>query len=368
MSNNKKNKKNNKRMNPETKAKIFQGIKTIISNNACRDAAREWKGGLQAIPVVLAVVATILAVVPTLTSQLNVQGSSAVYGSPTAEFDIGLCAFTHDLTHDKNGTRRADADIVHVSWDDKGNMTTKNLDKIYTRDANDAITHKWYTLKDNLHNVTIFEVFFSESFKDEQGNYKYTDDAFFKMLARNEDPETGNTRTESSTVSASYIAFGQNAISFRKYTSAIGTLEGRYDRLNGIDLANLGPAETVGYLTKDYKTTVAKNWVNFINLTYETTKVRSAWTFTGIMAGVDFGIILLFGLLLFVMTRGKNNPYRVVNIWETMKMAGWASFTPALLTLIFGFWLVQYAYLIFMFTYGLRMMWLSMKSLRPMAQ
>ena len=363
---NKKKQQPKKRMNPETKAKIFTGLKTILSNNACRDAAREWKGASQIVPIIFALLATVLAVLPTFVTQMNVQGSNNIYSSPSGEYDVGLPSFTYRLTHDEEGTPYAADQIVHISWDEKGNLTTKNIDKLYHENDEATIKH-WYRLTDSYANAPLFEVFFIESFKDNAGNLKYTDEEFFKLLARNEDPDTQDVRGKDKTISCSYIAFGKERMAYAK-VNVTGTMEGRYDRLAGTDLATFGPGNDVTFMSKSYRETIDKNWKTFINATYETLKVSSAWTFTGIMAGVDFGMVLLFGILLFVMTRGKNNPYRVVNIWDTMKMAGFASLTPAIITLALGFWLTQYAYLIFMFTYGLRVMWLSMKSLRPMPQ
>ena len=369
MSNNKKKKQNanKKRMNPETKAKILTGFKTLLSNDACRDAAREWKGASQSVPIIFAILATVIALTPTLVTQMQVRGSSSIYAAPTAEFDIGLATFTYRLAHDETGSPLAQDKIVHVSWDEKGNMTTQNLDQLYHQ--KEATVKHWYCLYDSFDTEPVFEVFFSESFKNADGTYKYDDDAFFSMLNRNTDPDDpdGNTRSSGTTPSCSFIAFGQKKIAFRKYINS-GHQEGLYDRLAGKDLASFVPASTIPFMSKSYKEAIKKSWTEYIDLSYETTKIRAAWTFTGIMGAVDFGMILLFGALLFVMTRGKNNPYRIINMWETMKMAGFASLTPAIITLALGFWLTQYAYLIFMFTYGLRMMWMSMKSLRPAIQ
>lgn len=363
MSKQRKKKQTTKKMNPETKAKLITGFKTLLSNDACRDAAREWKGALQIVPIAFAIVGTVIALTPTLVTQMQVKGSNGVYGAPTADFDVGLASFTYDLKHDQSGNVLPEDKIVHISWDDNGTIKTSNLDNLYHTES--GVIRHWYCLYDKFEAQPVFEVFFIDSFKNSDGSLKYTDEQFFKALSQNINPDDGETtRNDATALACSYIAFGKEKMTYRKY-SATGAQEGRYDRLGGKDLANMVPADSVPFMSAKYREMVKASWVEFIDLSYETIKIQSGWAFVGIMAAIDFGMVLLFGALLFVMTRGKNNPYRILNMWETMKMAGFGSLTPAILTLIFGFMFTQYAYLLFMFTYGLRMMWFSMKSLRP---
>ena len=102
-----------------------------------------------------------------------------------------------------------------------------------------------------------------------------------------------------------------------------------------------------------------------MNTSFEDTKNALALQNAGVFMGIDAGIVLLFGLLLFLMTRGKKNPFRIYSFWDTTKIACWASFTPGVLSVALGFALTNYAVLIFMFTFGMRIMWMTMKSLRP---
>jgi hypothetical protein len=72
----------------------------------------------------------------------------------------------------------------------------------------------------------------------------------------------------------------------------------------------------------------------------------------------------LLGLTVFLMTRGKTNPFRIYTFWECQKIAYWAAFSPSVLALI-GFAFPAYAPLVYIFLYGMRVMWMSMRSLRP---
>ena len=358
---NKKNYKAKKRMSPETKDKLKTGFATIINNDACVKVAREWKGPIQALPICLAVVSVVLAVLPSFISQMNVQGASGVYGSPLDNFDVGLASFTHALTVDEKGNARPEGEIVHVSFTEDGELKLTNVEKLYHTEG--EVTYSWFIDVDTATKAPAFEVFFN--------TFSIDDETFFNRLSKDMNPETGNARHGEDVVTpqASYLALGKTKMVFRKVHSTRGQ-EGAYDRIKGQDLVDFTPKNANGdlipYTSYSYRSTIVKNWTPFINATFETAKINSAWSFTGIMAGIDLGLVVLFGLILFVMTRGKKNPFRIINLWETIKMAGMASFTPAILAMIVGFWMPQYAYLFFMFIYGMRMMWMSMKSLRPM--
>ncbi len=107
------------------------------------------------------------------------------------------------------------------------------------------------------------------------------------------------------------------------------------------------------------------NWKLFIRDAYNFTRLTGVWQTCVIMGSINIGITLFMGFMIWVLTRGKNNPYRSFNLWHTQKMSWWAAITPSLLALGFGFLLPRFANILFPMLIGIRVMWLSMKSLRP---
>ena len=107
------------------------------------------------------------------------------------------------------------------------------------------------------------------------------------------------------------------------------------------------------------------NWKLFIRDAYNFTRLTAVWQTCAIMGGINAGITLFMGLMIWILTRGKNNPYRLFNLWETQKMSWWAAITPSILALAFGFLIPRFANVLFPMLIGIRVMWLSMKSLRP---
>ena len=83
------------------------------------------------------------------------------------------------------------------------------------------------------------------------------------------------------------------------------------------------------------------------------------------MFGVNVGLTVFMGIMLFILTRGKNNPFRIYSFWETQKIAYWASPSPSVIGMAMGFLLASFAQVTFPLVMGLRVMWLSMRTLRP---
>ena len=111
-----------------------------------------------------------------------------------------------------------------------------------------------------------------------------------------------------------------------------------------------------------------KAWSNYLDKAAEKQIIGSAWKMTGLMAAIFVFFVFFMGLMIFIMTRGKNNPYRIYTFWMTQKMSYWAAFTPALLGMIIGFFVnATILQFLFIILFGFRIMWLSMKTLRPQA-
>lgn len=357
MSKNKKKKA--KRISPETVAKLKTGFGTLVSNDCCIRASREWHGLIDLLPIGIALASMVLAVLPTFVSRMNTRGSQAVFNTPVAGFDQGLAQFENALVTDDDGNPREL--VLKISED--GTFSFSKDDRIALTGGD----NNWYTVTHGPEGKPVFEVFFNTT--------NFTDKEFYTSLEKNQNPYTQQARDASAEAveeyKASYVAFGKETFYFHKRSESgvkFAALAGRYDRLGGTNFTELAKklkADNLPFTSKDYIKQVSDFWINVVDKAFETDKIAGAWSYTGIFAGIDLGLIILFGAVLFLMTRGKKNPFRVYTFWETQKMAYWASFSPAVLSLALGFWMVNYAFIFFMFMYGMRMMWMSMRSLRP---
>lgn len=114
-----------------------------------------------------------------------------------------------------------------------------------------------------------------------------------------------------------------------------------------------------------YVAGVLSNWKSVYNEAYLTTKNNSLLFQSLLFLGIYALLVLFMGLMIFLLTRGKKNPFNYLKIWVCMKIAMWASVCPGILAMILGFIFAQYAVMFFIILVGLRTMWLTMKQLRP---
>jgi len=107
------------------------------------------------------------------------------------------------------------------------------------------------------------------------------------------------------------------------------------------------------------------NWKTFYDRAYDNNRIRSAWMNTLMMLGINAALVFFMGLMVFILTRGKNNPFRIYTFWESQKVSFWAANMPAILTCGFGFLFTNFAQVLFALLLGIRVMWLTMKTLGP---
>lgn len=115
----------------------------------------------------------------------------------------------------------------------------------------------------------------------------------------------------------------------------------------------------------DYVSKVMNNWKVVTNKAYENQKVITFWTVSGIFYGIFFGLTVFMGLMMFLLTRGKNNPNRGLRFDTCEWIAGWICVAPAILAMIVGFIFTAAQQIAFIVLIGLRTMWLAMRQLNP---
>lgn len=354
----KNNRKERKGMKPETKEKLKTGFLTIISNEAVVRAGRDYSWWM---PLILGLFSAILALVPSFAMSMTANIGKTFLGDITYSYDIGLYRFQDDLETKKDTLEFTvvDKTINVKGWED-GKWLTYDIGDLKAGGSTTITPTTRYA----------FEVFYNDP------KLQISDEDFFNRVSKNMNPYSSTPRVDGldgnsgETYRTNFMIFNQKSLSFAKFprnaTSSGSRITVLYDALgenfNFRELSKLPEDVTKG--TQAALTAICNNYIDFINKSYDSTKVGNAFRMAGIMLGVNVGVILLFGFVIWLMTRGKHNPFRGVTILEGFKMAGWASPSPAVLSM-FGFLLSSYASFIFIFLFGIRVMWMSMRALRP---
>ena len=358
----KKLKKQRAQMSPQAKRNLINVFKGIISNQSCVDGGKEapwW------IAVIFLLISVCLPVIPITVNYSKSYGSSII-SSYNYNIDRGVEKTFETLqangyTFNVSGgtmsfnkpvsTEPVATDIIH----DSSRSTTEIPDYQYYNFMV-YITEKTGNELSNFVNVL-------DQTKYEVGTLNKYDEA-----KKAEYDEKG---TKFYTPSFLILTPSTMAMAVYKYetTTRAGSTYGGLDwnntkdgnlitRVLTVDAELIGAAKTKAILT---------NWKVVLDETYISQKNETTLKMSFIYLGVYAGLILFLGLMVFILTRGKNSVYRYLNVWTCQKIVWWAAFTPAVLGMILGFviptnMIGQMAFIVLM---SLRVMWMSMRQLRP---
>ena len=293
---------------------------SLISNNAAIDAGRKkpWYAA-----VILFLISIVLSVIPTTVLELRKQGDKN-FASTTFLAREALTAFSEEIQND-DGMVVVHADrktsyLVGRSSETFGELDTKTMDYNYKFR---------YSSNENAANVyTVLN-------EEKVSYFLFTPDVVYIHIV---DPNNRDSVKINLFCVNAYKKVGANAL-MESYSAGTDN-------------------------TETYEKTWS-NWKVLIRQLYNQTRLKTAGVQLGIMGAINVGIVLIMGFMIWVLTRGKNNPYRIFNVWECYKIVFWAALTPAILTTGLGFLIKMFASTIFPLLLGVRVMWLSMKSLRP---
>lgn len=326
-------------------------LKSLFSNNATVEGARHrpWYFAL-----IIFFVSMILAVVPIFTTAISKHGSDIVeknsYNMDNFSLRLTEAINEKDVPLEVTYSDVLESNVLtdHGKWNDAFN------DHVYS-----------YGLKDYSYYVHQNESAVDDFWAFYVGNMDSTTLSNFLT-----DIENKLKEAEKPVPSMVIMSERQIAIYFCNVNdkSTIGSVIGDYKSsevgftLNSL-LSQKDKSTAEGYAA--YRAETWDNWKKFYDDIYNHNRKTSAWATTGIMIAINTVLVFFMGLMVFVLTRGKNNPFRIYTFWESMKVSMWAGDMPALLTCGLGFLLTSFAQVLFALLLGVRVMWLTMKTLGP---
>ena len=348
-------------MKERTKEVLRDGFGVLVNNAA---AIRGAKNGPLWLTIVFFVLSLFLPVLPIFISQVNVNGSTFLnkytYGlektitsmaiklkdDRKVEFDLGV---DHLLSIKENGNPIAyntyGSETPFATYE---NTATGQYDfMLYVSDTmvaaekkvvNTTISAKTYKL-DTKQATTETEGIYTPSYM-----IIFPDSFYMVVYASN----------STKVVTSSFTG---------DFKTMAATQTGLKELLTVKDKEGNEVAQSL--INEDYTDGVLKNFKKVLDKSYESSKVVNVWGTSGIYLGIFFGLSVVMGFLMWILTRGKNNPNNYFTPWLTQKIEARLALSPAIITLIAGFFLTNQAPLFFILTLGLRVMWISMKELRP---
>ncbi len=365
------------------KNSFWEGLKfffsSLFSNDTCVEARKKpWWTGL-----IIALLSCVVATLPTMVSYFSRSGS-AFFDAPTNAMDTALVEFEKALS-DNNVSMKIENKKLTLTVDDEAKWNSICKD-------NGGNQQDFYG-----HYYTINNVVLGEDGKAKAETKTYCDLAVYyvkadklalvqktimeyasaEILAK-QDPNAvlNNGVKAEDKYSTNLIVFGEDSfVAFKKPVGAetyAAAIQGKYDFGVNFDLKDLYKQNMKGVAYKSdlgtaaHRDEVMKAYSNFFAASWESTKNTIAWQYSGIAMAINAGLVLLFGLMIWLMTRGKQNPFHEFSFLDSEKIAWWSAAAPAILSLI-GFmpFFANFAMFIFLFLMGMRTMWMSTRTLRP---
>lgn len=366
-------------MNPKAKFTLINAFKGLISNQAVIDGSR---GSPWWVAIIFLVFSSFLPLIPTFSTLSKVDGAN-LFGGYNYGIDDQLAHFAFDFKTANEEFKVEGGKLHHYLGTQEVNFVDPKNDPDYFNDRkceykvvneyNNQIDAKFYFWVDENLSANVNELL----------KQKY-------LVKGNNDSNGQKIPTPDMKDTKEYlpniIVFTPNTMAVALYkrdtANQAGTTYGGLDWLNsrtdkglverlvGDEAAEKWSTLTESAFVNQYRESTFNAFKGICSETYLNQKNRTKWTNTGIYLGIYTGVIVFLGLMVFILTRGKNNPYKFLNVWECQKISWWGAASPAiigtLLSLIFsGNAIGQMAFILVV---SLRIMWLSMKQLRPVIQ
>ena len=354
----KKLKKKREPMDPQKKRNLINVFKSIISNQACVDGGKEapwW------IAVIFLVLSMVLPVIPIVVSYSNAYGSSFL-SSYNYSSDRGV-----QNTFESLKTNGVTLNITGDTLSYSKAVSDEPIAVDIIHDTSRGAEYQYYN----------FMVYYTDrtgsqlsDFVNLIANTQYE----VGTLNKYDEAKAGQYEADGTKFyTPSFVLLNKTTMAMAVYktetTERVGTTAGGLNwnnsahgdlvaRVLNVDASLEGTAKTKA---------IYNNWKSVLDETYLSAKNDTTLKMSLIYLAVYTGLMLFLGLMVWLLTRGKNSVYRYLNIWASEKIVWWASFTPAVLGLILGFVLAgnmigQMAFIVLL---SIRVMWLSMRQLRP---
>ena len=348
-------------MKERTKETIKDGFGSLISNAA---ALRGAKNGPLWLTIVMFVLAVLLPALPIFITKATTKGSYFLNS-----YSYGLERYVTSVALDLKDTRHAE---FSISEDHLLSVRENDVEVTYVNYG----TNKPYASYENAttHQYD-FLVYLSDATNGDDKNTVINGiTSIYYQLGTTTAVAAGDN-----TYHPNYMILFKNGVFVRIYgNNGIEPIASSYSGDFKTIKANDKCLETL-LTVKDQKGNIIeqnlyssayidgvyKNFKTFIDRSYDTLRVQDTWIMTGVYTAVFFGINVIMGFLMWLLTRGKNNPNNYFSPWLTMKVQARLGLAPAIIAAIVGIWLTNMVPVIYIMMIGLRVMWISMKELRP---
>lgn len=365
-----------KEQNKRTLKNVFL---SLIKNDAAIEGAKTapwW------IAIIMFVLGTFLPVIPIMVNASKSYGAQFISGNVYG-FEQAITVAATELKDNNHALRLENNELIHYYNDEKQTTTWYPKDgeeKPFDETPIAIYEAEYYGFK-----TKPFSIYYSDRpWSGGEKNIKSLIVEIEKLKYVNNmeeiyDPNLHDVNPKTDLYTPSYIIFfktGMYSKIYKNNSTAVGSVSYTGMNWKNSSFKNNDLLEeilTVEGMTPNardinYTQAVLNNCKKVFNDSYLTQKWNTFWFNSGLYFGIYLVLGAFMGLMMFLLTRGKNNPNRGLNFWITFKISCWIDITPGILAMILGFVWSAAAGLGYIVLIGLRTMWLSMRQLNPTAQ
>lgn len=368
-------------MNANVKNHLVNIFGSQINNERAINSAKTYPWW---IALIMIIIGAFIPVIPIMVTQGNSKGSAVVNGS-TYGFDQHVATLVNKIDNEnkylfytENNKLLAKKDGVEYkdTWID-----AENSDNIPDATPIDTYVETYYR-NDTAYKRIALEVYYTDRVYSSKAT-EYTVYNMLKGLTKqtyvvdtNEPVKyTGQDEyKDSAKYTPSFVLLTKDGLFtyiYKTGTTNVGTYTS-----NGLDWANYKTENLMDDLAtvKDVETNpldanyvagVLKNCKVLFDKCFTNQKIRNFWMMSGLFYGIHLVLVVFMGFMLWLLTRGKNNPNRGLKVYTCFWIAGWICIAPAILAMILGFIFTMAQQIAFIALIGLRTMWLAMRQLNP---
>ena len=347
-------------MNPKAKKFLSNFFFGLLSNDHAIEGAKSnpwW------VALIIGFFAAVIPVIPITVSQAKTYGASFL-STYTYRFDQNIAKATVELASANKEFKVESAELTYLENNAPVEVNTSNdVNPVYTHVSESTHQYElmiYFTNREKADLKTFVNDIASKTYvyhtvDATPADYEGTVYApSFVVLSKTSLYTRLNKDDSNAVGSNTYTTYSADWKHFKDGSLLIADALPEGKTAAQVDLNKSSDVEAI------YNT-----WKDYYNKSYLTQKTYNTWMTSLLFLGIYVALELVMGLLVFLLTRGKNNMFNYLKWIDTQKIVWWASLAPAILAMIMGFILSQFAQMMFIILLGLRVMWISMKQLRP---
>ena len=356
-------------MNPKAKKFLSNFFFGLFSNDHAIEGSKSnpwW------VCLIIGLFAAILPVLPITVSNSKAKGDDFLKNY-TYRFDRNIATLSVNMSNDGKEFKINEEHLLEYYVNDVKTELDDTADKnpvgIYKSNRDGVEQYElmiYYTarpkkaLSDYIKNIdaTVYKVGTTEVVASDSEDSKYAPS--YIVLAKEGIYTRINQEDSTNVGNGTYTAY---AADWKEFKAGHELLKNVMPKNEGTKT----PKSAVEVDLKDQaqRTEIFNNWKEIYRKSFISQRNYNVLMSSLVFLGVYIILIFIMGLLVFLLTRGKTNMFNYLKFMDCQKMVWWAALAPALLALIFGFIFSNFAQMIFIILIGLRVMWMSMKQLRP---